>query len=89
MTRAMAKQAIRKRVRPTDTSSIFNLEARIALIDEFDEKCAQAIAISGLLMHADVDEEVTNSAWAIHDLVRRASRVARQLFSAINSRKKK
>jgi hypothetical protein len=83
----MAKQSIRKRVRSTEESSFLNLEARIALIDEFDEKCAQAIAVAGLLMKADVDEEVTNSAWAIHDLIRRASIVARQLFSITNSPK--
>jgi hypothetical protein len=41
-------------------------------VDEFHQCCAQAIAIASLLMEADSDPAVQNSAWAIRSLVERA-----------------
>lgn len=38
-------------------------------VDELHRCCAQAIAIAGLLMEADVDPEIQDSAWAIQSLV--------------------
>ncbi len=84
----MANRSTRNRACLSDASGSSNFEARIGLIDEFDEKCAQAIAIAGLLMEANIDAEVQDSAWAIRSLVERAAIIAAQLFSPPKRRKK-
>lgn len=48
--------------------------------DELDQCCAQAIAIAGLLMEADADSAIQDSAWAIRCLIERARRNGESLL---------
>ncbi len=48
--------------------------------DELDQCCAQAIAIAALLMEADTDSAIQDSAWAIRSLVERAKAIGESLF---------
>jgi hypothetical protein len=47
--------------------------------DELAMCCAQAIAIAALLMEADTDQPIQDSAWAIRCLVERARRAGESL----------
>jgi len=51
-----------------------NLPASSAIehTDDLDQCCAQAIAIGSLLMEADTDSAIQDTAWAILCLVERA-----------------
>lgn len=49
-------------------------------VDEFDECCAQAIAIASLLMEADSDPAIQDSAWAIRSLIERAKAISETLI---------
>jgi len=48
--------------------------------DELNQCCAQAIAIAALLMQADTDSAIQDSAWAIRCLVERARDKGESLF---------
>lgn len=63
----------RKRSRRTPTLSP---ASTIDRLDEFDQCCAQAIAIASLLMEVDSDRAVQDSAWAIRSLVERARTIS-------------
>jgi hypothetical protein len=49
-------------------------------VDEFDQCCAQAIAIASLLMEVDSDPAVQDSAWAVRSLIERATAISGALF---------
>lgn len=49
-------------------------------VDEFDQCCTQAIAIASLLMEADSDPAVQDSAWAIRSLIERSRAITLALF---------
>lgn len=67
----------RKRSRRSPTQSPV---AAIDRLDEFDQCCAQAIAIASLLMEVDSDSGVQDSAWAIRSLVERAKEIHEDLY---------
>jgi len=48
--------------------------------DEFYRCCAQAIAITGLLMEADADSEIQDAAWAVQSLVEQMQAIGEALF---------
>lgn len=50
--------------------------------DEFYRCCAQAIAITGLLMEADADSEIQDAAWAVQSLVEQMQAIGEVLFSS-------
>jgi len=50
--------------------------------DEFHRCCAQAIAITGLLMDADADSEIQDAAWAVQSLVEQMQAIGEALFNS-------
>lgn len=48
--------------------------------DEFYRCCAQAIAITGLLMEADADSEIQDAAWAVQSLIEQMQAIGEALF---------
>lgn len=57
----------KRKQRPNSTAS-----SAVDCADELDQCCAQAIAIAALLMEADTDQAIQDSAWAIRCLVEKA-----------------
>ncbi len=51
----------------------------LELSDEFNECCAQAMAIASILMQVDADGAVQDAAWAIRSLVTRAQVLGEEL----------
>lgn len=64
-------------------------QSSIERMDEFDQCCVQAIAIASLLMDAEIEPAVQDSAWAIRSLVERAMAINNSLFSGSPTRTEK
>ena len=57
--------------------------------DEFHRCCAQAIAITGLLMEADVDSEIQDAAWAVQSLVEHMQAIGEAIFNSLGDKRRR
>ena len=62
--------------------AVINVD-RVDLLDRFEEGCAQAIGVASLMMEADADGAIQNTAWVVRDLIEKVRNIGRILLKAV------